>query len=240
MNRRMSESLIYSPKEVAAFDGLFRLTADGKPFSNIKVQDIATAAGIGKGTLYEYFSSKEEILAGAVLYALNRAVDWLEHQLNEEISLYHTLETFLDLLENEQILPVTALNILLSRVSVQQKQELKQQYQDKMQEIFHRIKQCETQFFEAGRRNGEIDPALDDCFCEYVIVSALFGVAGKQMCAHQQGEKTEWKMVQQMVVRALRPSIDNHNCMKLEKINLCTKINKKYPQDVGGNTSDER
>lgn len=205
MNRRMSESLEYSPKEVAAFDGLFHLAATGKPFSTIKVQDIATAAGIGKGTLYEYFSSKEEILACAVLYALNRAVDWLEHQLHEEISLYRTLETFLNLLENEQILPVTGLIFLLSCISEQQKKELKQQYQHRMQGIFLRMKQCETQFFEAGRRNGEIDPVLDDSFCEYVIVSALFGMAGKQMCAHQQGKKIKWKMVQQMIVRALRP-----------------------------------
>lgn len=205
VSRMMSEPLGYSPKEVAAFDGLFRLAATGKPFSSIKVQDIATAAGIGKGTLYEYFSSKEEILASAVLYALERALGWLEGQLQGEISLYRTLEIFLDMLEKEQILPVTALSFLISSVSGQQKQELKQQYQDRMQIIFQRMKQCEQQFFEAGRRNGEIDPALDDSFCEYVIVSALFGMAGKNLCAHQQGEKSEWKLIQQMVFRSLRP-----------------------------------
>ena len=205
VSRMKYEPLGYYPKEVAAFDGLFRLAATGKQFSNIKVQDIATAAGIGKGTLYEYFSSKEEILACAVLYALDRALSWLEDQLQGEISLYRTLETFLDMLEKEQLLPVTALTFLISSVSGQQKQELKQQYQNRMQEIFRRMQLCEKQFFEAGRRNGEIDPALDDSFCEYVIVSSLFGMAGRNLCAHQQGRKSEWKLVQQMVFRALRP-----------------------------------
>ena len=109
------------------------------------------------------------------------------------------------MLEKEQLLPVTALTFLISSVSGQQKQELKQQYQNRMQEIFRRMQLCEKQFFEAGRRNGEIDPALDDSFCEYVIVSSLFGMAGRNLCAHQQGRKSEWKLVQQMVFRALRP-----------------------------------
>ena len=204
----------YSPKEVAAFDGLFRLAATGKQFSNIKVQDIATAAGIGKGTLYEYFSSKEEILARAILYALERALGWLEEQLQGEISLYRTLETFLDMLEKERILPVTALSALNTSVSAEQKQELNQKYQDRIQKIFRRMKQCEQQFFEAGRRNGEIDPVLDDGFCEYVIVSALFGMAGRNLCAHQQGRKTEWKLVQQMVFRSLRPQTDRSSCIQ--------------------------
>lgn len=193
----------YSPKEVAAFHGLFHLAATGRRFSDIKVQDIATEAGIGKGTLYEYFSSKDEILACAILYALEQALCWLKGELEGEISLYRTLETFLDLLEQERILPITALSALNNSISMEQRWKLKNQ--EKMQEIFQCMQQCEQQFFEAGRTNGEIDPALDDSFCEYVIVSALFGMAGRNFCAHQQGQKTEWKMVQQMVFRSLRP-----------------------------------
>ncbi len=36
-----------------------------KGYRNTKASDLAEAAGIGKGTLYEYFRSKEEIFAGA-------------------------------------------------------------------------------------------------------------------------------------------------------------------------------
>lgn len=35
-------------------------------------QPLADAAGIGKGTVYEYFSSKEEILQGLAITALSR------------------------------------------------------------------------------------------------------------------------------------------------------------------------
>ena len=36
-----------------------------KGIKNTKMVDVAAAAGIGKGTIYEYFRSKEEVLAGA-------------------------------------------------------------------------------------------------------------------------------------------------------------------------------
>ena len=34
-----------------------------KGFSNVVISDIAQAAGIGKGTVYEYFKSKEELFS---------------------------------------------------------------------------------------------------------------------------------------------------------------------------------
>ncbi|MCD8356803.1 MAG: TetR/AcrR family transcriptional regulator [Clostridia bacterium] len=118
----------YSKKEIAAFHGLFRLAASGKPFSSIKVQDIATAAGIGKGTLYEYFSSKEEILSRAILYTLEIFLDWIEKQLEEEISLFQVLDMLLNELENQQILPVSSLVALSTVVSVEQRKEFDEKY----------------------------------------------------------------------------------------------------------------
>ena len=48
-----------------------------KGFSNTKIIDIAQAASIGKGTIYEYFSSKEEIF--------NEAFFYFENQMDQEI-----------------------------------------------------------------------------------------------------------------------------------------------------------
>ena len=91
----------YSPKEIAAFRGLLQLAAGGKHFSNIKVQDIATAASIGKGTLYEYFSSKEDILSCTMLYTLQQFADWIEQQMTREQSVYDMLDSLIDALGAE-------------------------------------------------------------------------------------------------------------------------------------------
>ena len=49
-------------REIALYEAALRLIASGVNPAAMKVQQIADEAGIGKGTVYEYFSSKEEIL----------------------------------------------------------------------------------------------------------------------------------------------------------------------------------
>ncbi len=43
-----------------------------KGVAGVKINQIASAAGIGKGTIYEYFSSKEEICGAAMMAFLER------------------------------------------------------------------------------------------------------------------------------------------------------------------------
>ena len=71
----------YTEKEISVFGGVMALSKEGKKIYNITVQDIAKAANVGKGTLYEYFSSKEEIIMNALMYFLG-----LENQKAERIA----------------------------------------------------------------------------------------------------------------------------------------------------------
>ena len=48
---------------------------------NFKMIDIAEKAGIGKGTLYEYFSSKEELISGC----FNLHMEYFEQMLKGKI-----------------------------------------------------------------------------------------------------------------------------------------------------------
>ena len=71
----MSEKLknIFEPSEKVQkmYEAISELVQEKKDVATLKVQDITSRAGIGKGTAYEYFSSKEEIrLATDSLVAL--------------------------------------------------------------------------------------------------------------------------------------------------------------------------
>ena len=66
---------LYSEKEIAIFNGLIDLIKSGANPYLIKVQDIADAANIGKGTVYDYFKSKEEVIAKAILYSINLEIE---------------------------------------------------------------------------------------------------------------------------------------------------------------------
>lgn len=57
-------------KALKMYEAVHELLAEGVDAASIKVSDITKRAGIGKGTAYEYFSTKEEIIAKALYYEL--------------------------------------------------------------------------------------------------------------------------------------------------------------------------
>ena len=60
----------YSEKEMTIFGGVLKLAREGTDLSRITAKQIADAAGMGKATIYDYFSSKEEIIVKALVFAL--------------------------------------------------------------------------------------------------------------------------------------------------------------------------
>ncbi|MDL2236046.1 TetR/AcrR family transcriptional regulator [Christensenellaceae bacterium OttesenSCG-928-L17] len=65
----------YSDKEQAILASTVQLMRDGVDIAQMKVADIAAAANVGKGTVYEYFQSKDEIIQCAIAYGTQ---NWLE------------------------------------------------------------------------------------------------------------------------------------------------------------------
>ena len=57
-----------SPKEKAIYQAVLELFEEGADLNCLTVAEITKKAGIGKGTAYEYFSDKEEMIAKALLY----------------------------------------------------------------------------------------------------------------------------------------------------------------------------
>ena len=63
-----------SKKMRLMFEAVCGLVKEKKDIRALKVQDITEKAGIGKGTAYEYFSSKEELIAHALIYEYSRKI----------------------------------------------------------------------------------------------------------------------------------------------------------------------
>ena len=69
---------IRKERETALYEAALRLIAKGVNPAAMKVQQIADEAGIGKGTVYEYFASKDEILQGMALYCFDTEIARIE------------------------------------------------------------------------------------------------------------------------------------------------------------------
>ena len=58
-------------KVLLMYQAVSELLRNQNDIAKIKVADITSRAGIGKGTAYEYFSSKEELIANALMHDLS-------------------------------------------------------------------------------------------------------------------------------------------------------------------------
>ncbi len=84
------------PKVEKLYGAVRQLIQEGVDVTNIKVSSLTELAGIGKGTAYEYFDTKEEIVACAVVYHVAVMMDWLRLRFHEKGSFAESLDFMLD------------------------------------------------------------------------------------------------------------------------------------------------
>jgi len=61
-------------KKTIIYEAALSLVNENIDLSRIKVADIALRANIGKGTVYEYFGSKEQVIGEALIYMFKRGI----------------------------------------------------------------------------------------------------------------------------------------------------------------------
>lgn len=86
----------YKEKQKQIFAAVLSLAAQGIDLSAVRMQEIATEAGIGKGTLYEYFPSKEVLLAATVDYCLDSEIQLLAPRLSACTGYEQLTEVLID------------------------------------------------------------------------------------------------------------------------------------------------
>lgn len=88
-------------KEMLMYQAVIEMVQEDYDINSIKVSDITGRAGIGKGTAYEYFSSKEEIIVKALLYDTYMHIKSIENILGKELSFREKYYLLLDFLEEK-------------------------------------------------------------------------------------------------------------------------------------------
>lgn len=89
------------PKVLLMYDAVQQLIGEGCSVGQIRVSSITERAGIGKGTAYEYFDSKEEILVSAFIFYIRSMVDEMKRLLMPLGSLREQVNYIFDDLDQE-------------------------------------------------------------------------------------------------------------------------------------------
>lgn len=165
----------YPKKERSIFEGVLALAEGGADLHLITVQDIARAAGIGKGTVYEYFTSKEDILAGTILYCIEEELDGIEEALQRETSYDGCLACLGRWLG--EVLEQRLVRYLLIMDSLQRStMQASERYCGQVHAQRGRMLQMARRLVALGRAEGRIRPDCTDDYCLYVQRAALSGL----------------------------------------------------------------
>lgn len=84
------------PKVLRMYRAVMQLIEEGEDPGLLRVSTITECAGIGKGTAYEYFDTKEEIVICAIVYQMQMTVRTLEEKLLKKDSFRERLDCLLD------------------------------------------------------------------------------------------------------------------------------------------------
>ena len=85
------------------YEAVIQMLEEGTDASSMRVSTITERAGIGKGTAYEYFDSKEELVACAVVYQIKWMFDWLKSTLEEKENFQEQFSFLMEMIRKKDI-----------------------------------------------------------------------------------------------------------------------------------------
>lgn len=202
-----------APKVKATYQAVIALFMEGADLNNLTVAEITGKAGIGKGTAYEYFSNKEEMIAGALFYELKEACESLYESLKKEKDLYGKMNAIL--LRMEEKLTQTscfchAVHIMTDNSAIS----------GKLKELVDSKKEDELLLADVLRRVIEEEMACEDepseedkAYLVMAVLSRLICYAMYQLDRNR-GTKPDQKTMREMLCKSVCLEIKNFKTQK--------------------------
>lgn len=194
-------------REQAIYRAVLRLAGDGADISRLRVQEIAAEAGMGKGTVYEYFASKDEILQGMTSYCIDSELSRVEELLDCCTTLDRVEQAMTEYLLDMHRTRGEVYWVLSRALAAKGRK-----YPCTWSRLLRgRLEKCLNRMVERLQKAGEIDPALDAGYCVFVLIS-VFMMHAVELGVHDgQGPAAEAvsENARRMLSRALRPMPGN-------------------------------
>lgn len=169
---------IYSEKEVLIFNGLIDLIKGGANPYSIKVSDIAKAADIGKGTIYDYFKSKEEVISKAILYIIYNEIKEAKYRIESKTGFkekyYETLNIITENINNN----LSTFNLLLSTGGIMEFYEYIRDEKNELIRCLSIIEEIINDFLQEGVEEGLITTDENHFYKMMAVRSAISGYSG--------------------------------------------------------------
>lgn len=190
---------IRKERETALYEAALRLIAKGVNPAAMKVQQIADEAGIGKGTVYEYFASKDEILQGMALYCFDTEIARIAVLMEPCTTLQELEDAVMAYLQDLSGNRMGTYQVIASSIGVRENLRGMDECVQALRGVLHRT-------MAALRQKGEINPALPDDYCDLALLSAAAGgLIGLCYVSKHPDALTPIQNLRVLIQRALNP-----------------------------------
>jgi AcrR family transcriptional regulator len=144
-------------------------------FSRVTMDDIARGVGMGKGTLYELFPSKQALIMSSIDFLEAKMSAMLESILSDEgLSAVDKLKEFLKTVSEQ--LPFLKPNALAD-------------IERSMPEVYDKINQTRQRIITAklvrllddGKKSGIYDPLMDERLVAHIVIGAVRHITQTQV-----------------------------------------------------------
>jgi len=177
MDLQMGEKKL--PEKITAmYRAVQELIEEGADINRIKVSEITQRAGIGKGTAYEYFSNKEELISSAMLYQMSEIYGQLEKQIMEKESFEESIRFVLSSIgekigERDCFLRYVHIFTDNGPISETMKRKIREQNNSDTCLALN----CIRKMVQIGKHTGEISAKLPEAYIYMEVLSKVIGFA---------------------------------------------------------------
>lgn len=163
-------------KILSMYRAVWELTREGQNVYNMKVVDITNRAGIGKGTAYEYFRSKEELVEKALRYGSYLEYDRLMKHLKEQTTLKDAMDVCFSWLEEDYERMTCLLQFLKNSGKGEEIiRNGMRCMQENMCKDAEKINELLLLIVSLGKKEGSIREDIQDKLASLQILSQLMG-----------------------------------------------------------------
>ena len=147
-----------------------------KGFTSTRVADIAERAGIGKGTVYEYFTSKEELLFAVFEWIDSRVSTRVEAVLAEEISGHEKLLRLLQLGADVVTEQVEMQPVILDFWAASRGKDFEETYRRAVVASYSLFRNLVSDFIREEQNRGGFKTSVDAEALAAVVVATVDGL----------------------------------------------------------------
>lgn len=174
-----------SPKKEALYAAVVDFINEGADMNKLTVSEIASKAGIGKGTVYEYFDNKEELISSAILYNINICNQEILSRMNVipefRSKIYYLLE-YLEADNENHICMINLIHYITGNSGAAQQivEILKRESREYMIP-----KSIIDALFESARREGILNTKIPEIYLQFMLLSkavsyGIYVIASKE------------------------------------------------------------